>query len=608
MNHYRTRYGIDFPVEVHDIQVELLCAKKFREPAYRAGDLLRPGEHLLRAIRALFTREEWSISPWTEEHAHAWCDEKSLGVIGCASSSKSNDIGGFCVLDWITDPLDTITIMASTSKLALSDRSYESVLRYFKILKSNPHFMIPGKESKTTMAIINDSDDEYGKLATTKAAIRGVAVQEGTADEARANLQGRHMPYVRLICDEFAQMKEAAAEARTNLRIGASKDFKWVFLANPDSLFDLSAKFSEPVDGWQSVDENTPRWRSRYALVLHHNGFQSPAITDPEGATKYPYLISQEQIDDIVAEEHGNEDSKNIWTMVKGFPPRTTGDLTVMSETDLSAFGMTDRVFWDDRGGARVMVAGLDPAFTSGGDKCVLQPAEVGLAREGSFVMAFHDPIYIPIRESSPRPAAYQVVDGLVEACGRLHIPIANVAIDDSGTQSIADIVVVETGQHPIRASFGAVASESPLSSLNLHPARERFGNLVTEIWALTAEFGRFRQIRQFPTVAGQHFCTRRYKFSGRTKSLEPKRDYKKRLRGQSSPDEGDALALCAEAARRAAGLRAGFTDLAPRGGSLGGRTFFGVPRPKNVNRIRSGYTSGIDTKRLGGYITPSNM
>ena len=116
MNHYRTRYGIDFPVEVHDIQVELLCAKKFREPAYRAGDLLRPGEHLLRAIRALFTREEWSISPWTEEHAHAWCDEKSLGVIGCASSSKSNDIGGFCVLDWITDPLDTITIMASKTR------------------------------------------------------------------------------------------------------------------------------------------------------------------------------------------------------------------------------------------------------------------------------------------------------------------------------------------------------------------------------------------------------------------------------------------------------------------------------------------------------------
>jgi len=604
MSKYRQKYGMSWPSQVHDIQIDLLCAKKWREPTYAAGNLLDPGEHMLRAIRALFSHEDWSISPWTEEHAHAWCTESGLHIMGCASSSKSNDIGGFCVLDWITDPMDTITIMASTSKAALSDRSYESVIRYFKLLKANRQFMVPGKEARTVMAIVNDDEDEYGKLSTSKSAIRGVAVQAGTADEARANLVGRHMPYVRLICDEFAQMREAAAQARVNLSIGAEKDFKWVTMANPDSLQDMSGRYMEPEDGWLSVDENTPHWRSRFGLVLHRNGFQSPAVTEEGGREKYPYLINKPQIDQVIKEEHGNMDAIPVWTMVKGFPPPSGSEVTVLSEADLISFGMQEDAIWDTRGRAKIRVAGLDPAFTAEGDGCVLQSGTVALTREGVLALEFDDPHYIMIEASSPRPATYQVSDQTAQYCSDHNIPITNLMIDDSGVQSVADVVQVETGQVPLRCQFGGAASDRPVSMSNATPAKDRFRDQATEIWAMTAEVGRSRQLRKFPDKAAGQFCTRRFRprtaASSVKRSLESKKEYKKRLTGQRSPDEGDALALCVAAARDIGGLWAGadITNLVgvqPRMGS-------DCPGSKRMSNLSRGYDD-VDNTRYSGYI-----
>jgi hypothetical protein len=606
MSSFVKQYGLDWPKDIHPVQIDLCCSKKWREPEYQAGNLLDPGEHMLRAIRVLFTHDEWSLSPWTEEHAHAWCLEEVLGIIGCASSSKSNDVGGFCVLDWVTDPTSTITIMASTSKLALADRSYESVLRYFKLLKSKREIYVPGKEAKTVMAIINESDDEYGQQSTDKAAIRGVAVQAGTADEARANLQGRHMPYVRLICDEFAQMRKAAADARTNLRIGAM-NFKWVFMANPDSIYDMSGKFSEPIDGWASVDEATPRWRSKYGLILHRNGYQSPAVIEPDGPKKYPYLINSEHIAAVVRENHGNPDASDIWTMVKGFPPPQGDEETVLTEADVIAFDMKVMPIWDLRGTEKILVAGLDPAFTTGGDACVLQPGEIGLVREGTVVLNYGEPVYIPIEASSKRPVAYQVSDKCLMALQELGIPVSHMAIDDSGTQSVADIIQIESGQVPIRCNFSSSASDMPLSRNNLIPAKERFRDLGTEIWMLVAEYGRFRQLRGFGDKAAQQFCLRRFRprtaAGGAKRALESKKDYKKRLPGQRSPDEGDGVALCAFAARAVGGLRAGFDqlndlDILPRSYNVGNM------KVVSQNFLRPNYTKGVDKNRYSGYLT----
>lgn len=549
---FKTKYGLDFPLDVADPFIDLLIAKCWREEPFKSCDRDAPGEHMLRAIRALFSPSVWCISPWVEEHAHAWCDEKFLGVIGCAASGKSWDFGGFALLDWLTHPDTTVTIMASTSKIALADRTFASAIKLFKELKQHRTFDAPGHIAKTAMAIMLGDDDGLDLTNSDKTALRGVALAQGTAEEARGSLQGRHAPYVRLIGDELAAMKDplarALVDARTNLSIGAEKDFKFVFLANPEKTTDVCGRLAEPIDGWASVDENTPRWRARAGLVIHHNGFDSPAITDPDGPRKYPFLIRQEQIDERLAEEGGNADAAAIWVMIKGFPCPQGDAMSVLTEIDINNFGLRDPAVFDTRGEGLVRVAALDPAFTSDGDTAAFRTAEVGYDSEGRFVLNLKPVEALPIAASSKEPAAYQVVRQTIARCKALDIPISHLAVDDSGTQSVAAIIFKESGVSPVSCNFSASADDKLLAR-----------NQVTECWLTIQKLARHYQLKGLDTTTGAQFCTRRFKNVKRPLMLESKAEYKKRTNSKS-PDFADATAMLTLVARRVAGLYPGMT------------------------------------------------
>lgn len=595
---YRRKYGLDWPKNIHDIQIDLILAKKWMLKPYKFGSFEDPGEHLLRAIRALFTKDQWGISPWTEEHAHAWASENFSVWLGAASTGKSNDAGGLAVLDWVTDPTDTYIALASTSVQMLKIRSYESVIRYFRHLKGNPHFLIPGKEATSMTAIINDNEDESNQ-ATIKASIRGVALQDGgSQDKAIAKLAGAHLPFVTLILDEGAVLPPAASKARINARAG-TKRFRFLSLANPISYNDEATKFCEPLAGWPTVDEHVPSWRSRFGLVLHHNGYDSPAITE-EGAEKYPFLINKEQIDTIVREEgHNNDDAPIIYTMVKGWPCPVGLENTVLSEADIISFNLKGDPEWAEMYSEDfVRVAGLDPAFTSGGDNCVLQTATVGFLRGGVYAIAFDPPDYVPIKASSNRPAIYQVVEGTRDLLVQKGIPLENVGIDDSGTQSVADVYEVELGVVPVRCSFASKASEE--FSETGEALQKKFANLVTEMWADVAKLGRNGQLRGLNNKAALQFCSRFYKKGIKPLALESKKDYKKRLSGQNSPDEGDALSICARVAKIKAGL-------VPGGGKdIGIMERNPISSIVNVSKkLSSSYGKGLDISRLKGYRIP---
>lgn len=548
------KYGLDWPFGMNQIQIDLILAKKWMLEPYKYGNLLDPGEHMLRAIRALFTPEQWTITPWTEEHAHAWASENFSVWLGAASSGKSNDAGGLAVLDWITDPLETYIALASTSVPMLKLRSFESVIRYFRILKAHPRFQVPGKEAPSQTAIINDTDSEGpAGDATVKASIRGVALADGDEAKAVARLAGAHLPFVTMILDEGSALPEAAAKARINAMAGTRR-FRFLSLANPVDRFDEATKFCVPVDGWDSVDENTPKWRSKFGLVLHHNGFQSPAIKEPE---KYPFLINQAQIDAILESVGGNPDDPLVWRMVIGFPAPQGSDAAVLSPADLSSFHMQDPPVWET--GDKTLVGGLDPAFTAGGDKCVLQLADTGWLAPRIWGIAFRDPIVIPIEMSSQRPAVYQISDHVRTVARETGLLISNLAVDDSGTQSVASVISQELGAQPIRCNFASKATEM------LADGRPRFRDLVTQMWYQVARLGREGRLRAFPQEAAQQFCSRRFRRGKVPLALETKQEFARRKSG-GSPDEADALALCcfsAERLRPCADTRPGsFTSL----------------------------------------------
>ena len=545
------KYGVEWPDVYHDAFIEMVCAKKWKEYPYCDAQLDHPAEHLLRACRMLLDPRDFTISRWTEQHAVDWCETDFCITWGAAATSKSNDYGIFSVLDWATDPTETVTLMASTTREMLKLRSYESVVRYFKLLKRNRLGLpFPGKESKTTTAILNTDDDDV-ITTTVKASIRGVAVNDG------GTLQGAHLPYVRLILDELSEMKAHGMNARANLGIGC-RNFKVFGLANPTSFYDEAAKYSVPRDGWASVSVDHEVWETRWGRVRHHDGLKSPAVVEPGGRERYPYLVNQEQIDRRLREEDGNAEARDFWIFVRGYPPRSGVDDTVLTPELVQTHKMQGPPAWV--GDDLIYVAGLDPAFTSGGDDCILKIGAVG--RFDSYLMglAFVETIRIPIDSMSPRPATYQVIDGIrphLERYGLIaagprgkETHLERLCCDDSGTQSVADVITVELGPGVLRVNNGSSATDMPVSPQDVTPMKDKYCDLGTETWLRMAALGRENRLRGLTDRSSNEFCIRRLVVSGRRKRLEKKSDFKARLKGHRSPDDGDASALCAWAAR----------------------------------------------------------
>lgn len=89
----------------------------------------------------------------------------------------------------------------------------------------------------------------------------------------------------------------------------------------------------------------------------------------------------------------------------------------------------------------------------------------------------------------------------------------------------------------------------------------------------LAVSYGLSGQLRGLSSTAAQQFCTRILESVGTgRKRIEPKKEYKKRCKG-GSPDEGDAVALTAFAARS--------------------RTFF-LPGDLQFNTAKETYQPGI--------------
>lgn len=504
------------------------------------------------------------------------------------ATHNSNDYGLLTLMDWAVDPSETISVLASTTKAMLKVRSFESVTRYFKQLKANRQYAIPGLIAKSLTAIINDESED--ETATEKASIRGVAVAEGTEEEANSKLRGAHLPYVRLVLDELSQMRAAAMSVRTNMAIGA-RNFKVVGLTNIDSFYDLAGQYSTPLDGWGSVGPDTHFWRTQWGIVRRHDGTLSPAITEPDGDKKYPHLLTKKVLDQIVAQEGGNWDAPQIWTMIRAWPPAEGKKQVVMTEAEIASWHMhEDGVIWGNK--APVVIGGLDPAFVSGGDNCILQLAEAGWTQGGGFVIRFLDTHRLKIEASTGEPAIYQIVRQVKEHAFASGLQPENLAVDDSGTQSVADVIDREWAPGCMRVSFGAKPDDSPVSEVNPQPQSKRYRDMATALWYSMREYGSHDQIRRLPVVAGRQFSLRGLEKSSIPIQLISKAKLKKLI--HTSPDEGDACALALCIPRYRMGIYPGATT-ERRSGLYGASFSTDIARRYDLDGAGTGYsTPGI--------------
>lgn len=560
---YKTRYGADWPSEMPDPLIGLTIGKKWRQLKAAGIDVVDPWVPMLDAAKSLLTEDYLKVSEWTEQHFHDWVMYDKYIIWGCAASSKSNDVGLLMILDWLVDPYDTVTLLGSTTKQDLKSRSWESVVRYHNALKScnRDRFSIPGKISKQGQALVNVEDGDVVASAGEKAGIQGRALNED------GRLQGAHAKYVRLVVDELAEITnhDAIKVAMANLRVG-TESFKFVGLANPESWENPSCQYCIPPGGVSSVDVDTGSWTSTFGcFVRHHDGMKSPCIKDPSLRSRFPFLISKDEMEQTLREADGNMDSPTFWKMVRGFPVPSGSQLpTVLDSRIAEQQHVMDPVPFD---AATVVAtcAGIDPAWSEGGDGAVRARCRVRADPYGRPYLDFTDGLLrLGIHASDPRPPVQQMRDQVLAAM-RLpyEAPFHNTAIDASANQGLADDLMIYAGADCLAVNNSVRASELPIRVADSRPARDTIYDRGTEAWCVLAEFCKAGMVRGLPPEALRALTTRRFamrRSKGAVASLnfplrlESKEDFRRRFK--KSPDECDACALAALAAKERYGLQ----------------------------------------------------
>lgn len=558
---YKVRYGYDWPKSTPDPFIGLIIGKKWREYAAEGVEFdVDPWVALLDATKQLLSEEYFKVSEWTEQHFHDWVMYDKLITWGCASSSKSNDTGILMLEDYYVDPFDTVILLGSTTKQDLKSRSWESVTRYHNAFRQNKMFTVPGKISKQGQALVNIEDDNV-ESAGEKAGIQGRALNED------GRLQGAHAKYVRLVVDELAEISnhDAIKVAMANLRVG-TKSFKFIGLANPESWENPSCQYCMPPDGPSSVNVDTGSWMSTFGcFVRHHDGLKSPCVKDPSLRARFPFLISSEEVKQTLAEADGNSDAPQFWKMVRGFPvPSGTGTPVILDTKTAEQKNVSQPVPFTPNG-IVAAVAGIDPAWSEGGDNAYRARAYVRVDAFGKPYLDFTDGLQrLAIYATDPRPPVQQMRDQVIDIMRNPYeAPFRYTAVDASANQGLADDLLIYAGADCLPVNNSVRASENPIRANDVRPVKDTIYDRGTEAWCVLAEFCKAGMVRGLPLEALSALTARRYAMKKGKNGvivgvnfplrLEDKGEFKKRFK--HSPDAADACALAALAAKERFGL-----------------------------------------------------
>ena len=497
--------------------------------------------HMLNAMRLLWPGKVYRINYWTERRVGAFFDDDNTDNFmtwwGPSSSGKTTDAAAIVLTYWLSAPHITMATLCSTTSSGLMKRIFGELLRLYEALPEDDR---PGEYFSSFKAILLNRTNR-------RAGIHGVAIQRGTLQEAMGDLVGFHARRNLMVIDEMHATREAAVEAISNLESG--EDFHFIGMGNPESRFDPLGKYSEPVGGWESITPADDSWRTKFGKCLFFDGRKSPAIVEPGGEGKYPYLINRKMLADR-ARKYG-DNSPRYWSQGIGFIPAEGIENTLFGESFFIKHKMLEKTIWKER---FQIIAGLDPAFAEDGCRCVLQFAKSGIDYTGGQIIEYEDPVIIELEEKKDEPISYQISRKVREQCQKRGVEPNQLAIDCSGNQTqTADIIEHEWGAGVWRVNFGGTASDLPISRENPESGSQAYGNRMTELWNWFYQFGRFGHIRGLSVEAVKEFCSRQL-----LKQIHPiKLETKHQMFGRTgkSPDIADACVIVTAYAREYLGV-----------------------------------------------------
>jgi hypothetical protein len=326
-------------------------------------------------------------------------------------------------------------------------------------------------------------------------------------------------------------------------------------MSNPSSRFDAFGVWSEPLLGWESVDIlHADEWKTKWGgKYIRLDGERSPNIL--AGETVYPYLPTAEKLDED--KKLLGEESRAYMRMVRAVFFDSDENEGIYMESELAQSGALQPASWV---GNPVKVAGLDPAFTNGGDRTILYTGSVGYTNNGQFVFEFGD--YYQLTDDSSNkavPRTYQIVQQVMNICKKHGVTPDNLAVDSTGAGApFCDVLAGEWSPNFLRVSFGGKPSDKRVSANSRLTGIDLYTNRVSELWFVGKELMRTGQLTGIKNELAAEIVARNYEMvkSGSLKiKIESKPDFKSRF--GRSPDIADAAFLALDCARQRHGMTA---------------------------------------------------
>jgi hypothetical protein len=519
------KYGIRSPVKIPDLELELYAFRNRLQP--NEGGL-GTFDHFVNATKMLWPKMSWN--PWLEAQVESLCEHDYVGWAGCGASGKTFGATLFATVWWLANPSKTTVVLTSTTAKMIRKRMWANLQDLVRKSRGFPGNMV---DSKMALQAIK-GDDRHS--------ISAIAVAEGNTSKAVANIQGIHAERVMVIIDEATDTPEAAFEACTNLSKGC-REFKMLVIGNPASKYDPHGRFCTPAKGWRSVTIEDQHWLTERGMCRRFDGMKSPNIS--EGRTKYPYLITHDQV--LSAMRHEGEQSPTFWKYTRGFWSPDGMVKTVLSESLIETHTPTRKLTFTTN---VQVVAGLDPGF--GGDRCILRFAKVGTANDKVSIL-FQDIIHISVNAQLTEPVHYQIANRVKEECTKRGVAPDKFGLDSSGEGGgLADILTREWGVVH-RTEFGGSPSTIPVSDEDNRPCNEAYDRKVTELWFSMRKWVVEERVGGMDIETLQEFCARMFDDSKRKISVESKTVMKQRT--GKSPDLADAATVLLDLVRKTAVL-----------------------------------------------------
>lgn len=501
---------------------------------------------------------------WTERRFKAHCEAWNfISYAGGANIGKSYDAAKIVLLWWWANPRKRGVVVASTTLESVSARIWGYVTKLISKSKVKFPFQYLGGQSPKILYPAKRSGNE---IRDTIHGMFAIAAKKGNDESAISSWIGRHPDDgLMMILDEATDIPVSLVKALPNLESGGNP-FQCVAIGNSLSVFDLHGSLSTPLEGWDKIVPKKDskgdiipiipsEWRTtqKNGICLFFNAYDSPAIheTDPEKKKLLGKIfITEEKLKE--KEETLGKTSDLFWRFVIGFWRSESTDSTVISRKFIEDYRIFRPAEWSGLHPLSIC-CGLDPAFSTGGDDCILRLAILGQTIDGSIVLDFRRDelkFKLQIRVDSNDSAEMQIAKQTIAILDRFGGRLPHLCVDANGQgRALGEVIKLQAQELvPPTKIYSTKGGNVPKNSFDVTV------RTAHEMWFAFRNFIQHEQIRGLDDEAIQQLTTRLEKIEGQKKVLESKKEYKTRMSAINpawahSPDSADAAALCLQSA-----------------------------------------------------------